>query len=370
MKILTLLLLLLSNIIALDFHGFFQVSLGTGGNELGKVEYLNADNEKIRAGDGFSFGGGIYVDFPLSQFSTALSLEILTSNEHAENGNINYDRIPISLMEYYEFKKLRTGAGVTYHINPHIRGSGFAKNAYMDIDSSFGTVFEMDYLISPNLYLGAHVTLMEYDFHNQKIDADRFAIIIGYRGVGVDSVKQNNPVKPVKYDTRTPLHKTSQIINYSEAKKEPIVISNKSINSNTIKRAEILESDKDNIPVKLGTTPTQKKDSSTSSISSNNSTKTSVEISSEVSFIATSESTNEKKTGEKYVPRYISDNMDTLAIEIASGNGETLDTLSYLLKIEDKEEFHSQLKKAFTKIYDDLNVTSTEVYNRIIALKN
>ena len=221
------------------------------------------------------------------------------------------------------------------------------------------------------------MTFMEYDFHNQKIDADRFAIIFGYRGVSNDIVKQNDTKKPVKYDIKPPVQKQPQIINHIETKKEPILLSSKDINSITIKKADITEAEKDTIPIKLGTTPTQKKNSTAATIStsstsdkfSQNSTEQSSQNSIEGSFLTSSDLTSEKKTGEKYIPRYVSDNMDALAIEISCGNGETLETLSHLLKIEDKEKFYKKLQKAFTKIYDDKDVTSSEVYHRIVALK-
>ena len=63
--------------------------------------------------------------------------------------------------------------------------------------------------------------------------------------------------------------------------------------------------------------------------------------------------------------KFVNDNMDKLALDISSGQGETLDTLAVLLKVEDKATFSSALQANFDKIYTSENITSADVLDNI-----
>lgn len=66
--------------------------------------------------------------------------------------------------------------------------------------------------------------------------------------------------------------------------------------------------------------------------------------------------------------KFVNDNMDKLALDISSGQGETLNTLAVLLKVEDKASFSAKLQSNFEKIYTSENVTSTDVIDNIIKV--
>jgi len=68
------------------------------------------------------------------------------------------------------------------------------------------------------------------------------------------------------------------------------------------------------------------------------------------------------------IEKFVADNMDELAIDIASGNGENLDTLSSLMNVENKELFSQKLKSNFSKIYKSADVTSAEVIDAIASI--
>jgi len=71
------------------------------------------------------------------------------------------------------------------------------------------------------------------------------------------------------------------------------------------------------------------------------------------------------KIGMKAVDAYIAENMDALAVDIAKGEGEYLETLAHIMKIENKEAFKNLMHRNFDKIYASENVTSTEVTETI-----
>ena len=66
--------------------------------------------------------------------------------------------------------------------------------------------------------------------------------------------------------------------------------------------------------------------------------------------------------------RFVSENMDSLAMDISNGHGEALDTLATLLHVSNKDVFASTLQSNFDKIYTSSNVTSAEVIDNIVSL--
>lgn len=66
--------------------------------------------------------------------------------------------------------------------------------------------------------------------------------------------------------------------------------------------------------------------------------------------------------------KFVAQNMDSLATEIAMGQGEKLDTLAVLMDIEDKSAFATKLQQNFTSIYTDSDVTSAQVIDNILTI--
>jgi len=65
---------------------------------------------------------------------------------------------------------------------------------------------------------------------------------------------------------------------------------------------------------------------------------------------------------------FVAKNMDALATDIAMGQGEKLDTLASLLKIENKSAFAARLQQNFSAIYTDEEVTSAQIIDRILII--
>jgi hypothetical protein len=64
--------------------------------------------------------------------------------------------------------------------------------------------------------------------------------------------------------------------------------------------------------------------------------------------------------------KFVADNMDSIAIEVAAGEGENLDTLLSLIDVEDKAVAASALKANFSTIYSSADVTSAQVVDGIV----
>ena len=63
--------------------------------------------------------------------------------------------------------------------------------------------------------------------------------------------------------------------------------------------------------------------------------------------------------------KFVADNMDSIAVEVAAGQGENLDTLLSLIKVDDKAAAAAKLKANFSKIYSSADVTSAQVVDNI-----
>jgi len=67
---------------------------------------------------------------------------------------------------------------------------------------------------------------------------------------------------------------------------------------------------------------------------------------------------------------FVAKNMDSLATDIARGNGEYVDTLASMYKVQDVDGFKTKLKNNFDKIYTNTGVTSKEVVANINDVVN
>ncbi len=64
---------------------------------------------------------------------------------------------------------------------------------------------------------------------------------------------------------------------------------------------------------------------------------------------------------------FVADNMDALAVDIAQGNGDSLDALAEIARIPESTRpvFYSALQNNFSRIYPNANVTSDTVVAEI-----
>ena len=63
--------------------------------------------------------------------------------------------------------------------------------------------------------------------------------------------------------------------------------------------------------------------------------------------------------------KFVTENMDELALDISAGKGETLSTVAKLMNVEDTSAFSAKLQANFSNIYTNENVTSSTVIDSI-----
>ncbi|MGN0729191.1 DUF3015 family protein [Treponema sp.] len=72
--------------------------------------------------------------------------------------------------------------------------------------------------------------------------------------------------------------------------------------------------------------------------------------------------------GMEETDKFIADNMDALAADIAMGEGEYIDTLSAMLNVSDSAAFKSALQANFDNIFSSSEVSAEEVSSKIYSL--
>ncbi len=68
------------------------------------------------------------------------------------------------------------------------------------------------------------------------------------------------------------------------------------------------------------------------------------------------------------VYEFVNTNMDSLAKDIAQGNGETLSTLASMLEVADVDAYSSTLQANFAYIFPTADVQSADVANKVVEL--
>ena len=66
--------------------------------------------------------------------------------------------------------------------------------------------------------------------------------------------------------------------------------------------------------------------------------------------------------------RFVADNMDAIAEDVAAGKGENLDTLLSMIKVENKEIAATKLKANFSMIYSSADVSSAQILDNMASV--
>lgn len=159
-------------------HFLMEAGLHAGGDPLIKAPYTNGDIATIDAGEGLALSLGVLFDKPYVQ--TRLKLGWRYTGILANNGDIDWTRLPIDAVVLYKLDRWRFGGGLTYHLNPRLKGSGAADYIDVDFASTLGALAEIDYFVSRKVYLGGVFTLIKYD-------AKEYAITTNANSLGIQA---------------------------------------------------------------------------------------------------------------------------------------------------------------------------------------
>ena len=164
---------------ARNIKGVFNLGIDFGGDDLATVYYVGGDTSDVKAGELLSFSGGLM--YSAQKVDTMLTIGYKFDSATASNGDIKYSRYPVDLLALYKIKKFRLGGGLTYHINPTLKGDGYAANINVALDDALGFLIQTDFIIIPSLTVGLRYTIIDYDVSNSNdsVDGNSFGLIFG-----------------------------------------------------------------------------------------------------------------------------------------------------------------------------------------------
>lgn len=171
---------------AVDF--VVQMGIHGGGDEIANATFTSGDSQRIKAGELLSVAAGIVLpinDSFEAQGTIGWKFDSIT----ADNGDIEWDRFPLDLLLFYRAtENVRVGAGISYHVNPKLSGSGAASAINVDFDNALGFATEVGYSFGKEgafqgVYLGLNFTAIDYKVSptQAKVDGNSIGLILGYR---------------------------------------------------------------------------------------------------------------------------------------------------------------------------------------------
>jgi hypothetical protein len=152
---------------AQEFKPMIKAGFDFGGDTLVNVTFTNGETDSIKANDGFYFGVGVSI-LATSEIEAELSLSYKFESITAENGDVDFTRMPLDALVFYRFPSpsIRVGGGLTYHLNPKLSGSGIAGGLNATFDDALGFVLQADYVFPKLFLVGVRYTQLEYEASN------------------------------------------------------------------------------------------------------------------------------------------------------------------------------------------------------------
>lgn len=147
---------------ATDVEPMLKVGADFGGDELVTVTFTNGDTRTIHANDGLFLGGGVSILNDERDVEAEISLSFKFDTINASNGEVTWSRWPLDALLFYRLPSMRVGGGLTYHINPELKGSGVVGNVFDKYDNALGFIVQADYSISERHHIGVRYTGIEY----------------------------------------------------------------------------------------------------------------------------------------------------------------------------------------------------------------
>ena len=148
---------------AADIRPLIKAGFDLAGDTMVTVTFTNGDTQKVRANEGFYLGGGAAILDEARHLEYHVTLAYKFAVIDADNGDIEWTRIPLEALVFYRFPRARVGGGLTYHINPKLEGSGVVGGLDVEFKNALGLVLQADWLITRNIALGGRFTFLEYD---------------------------------------------------------------------------------------------------------------------------------------------------------------------------------------------------------------
>lgn len=146
---------------------FWEAGLAYGGDTIGSIVFVSGNEQDIKAGDGFSFGGGI-VQRINDRFGIKYTAAYKVSFSSASNADVMKTVLPIDIIPYYRTGDHKIGLGLSMHLSPEVDWDWLAPN--MEFDDATGITLEYAFR-----RFGFAYTDIDYELGPLKYDASHFS---------------------------------------------------------------------------------------------------------------------------------------------------------------------------------------------------
>jgi hypothetical protein len=146
---------------------FWEAGLAYGGDTVGSIVFVGGDEQDIKAGDGFSFGGGI-VQRINDRFGIKYTAAYKVSFSAASNADVMKTVLPIDIVPYYRTGDHKVGVGLSMHLSPEVDWDWLAPT--MEFDDATGITLEYAFR-----RFGFSYTDIDYELGPLKYDASHFS---------------------------------------------------------------------------------------------------------------------------------------------------------------------------------------------------
>jgi hypothetical protein len=146
---------------------FWEAGLAYGGDTIGSIVFVGGDEQDIKAGDGFSFGGGI-VQRINDRFGIKYTAAYKVSFSAASNADVMKTVLPIDIVPYYRTGDHKVGVGLSMHLSPEVDWDWLAPT--MEFDDATGITLEYAFR-----RFGFSYTDIDYELGPLKYDAGHFS---------------------------------------------------------------------------------------------------------------------------------------------------------------------------------------------------
>lgn len=125
------------------------------------VPFITGPSQEVRVNQGLYAGGGIGVVNDARTLEGELSVSYKAKFVTGDDGQIDWNRIPIDLLAFYRTPNWRFGGGMTYHLKPVLRGTGAAQGT-IEFKDAVGVVGQIDMIFGERGTLGLRFLKLEY----------------------------------------------------------------------------------------------------------------------------------------------------------------------------------------------------------------
>lgn len=161
-----------------------QMGIDVGGDEMVRAVFVGGESDSINAGELIHFDIGLSIPSAQSNpaWESQLTLGWKNDSIDAGNGTLDWSRFPVDFLQFYIVNDWRFGAGLSWHFDPTLEGNGVVAGK-VEFDNAMGFLLEADYLAGLNreIFLGARLTLIEYEVGTESVDADSLGAVVGWR---------------------------------------------------------------------------------------------------------------------------------------------------------------------------------------------